>query len=104
MGLIGVRIRIANKEKLIPEFELIKEKEDKKKKLEKETPIKKIEEVKIEGDVKVEVIKVEGTENKAKSESEQIAIEAEKMKSLKTMEEDEGELKWPKSVWKQLDS
>jgi hypothetical protein len=26
------------------------------------------------------------------------------MKSLKTMEEDEGELKWPKSVWKQLDS
>ncbi len=49
--------------------------------------------MKIEGDVKVEVVKVEGTENKAKSESEQIAIEAEKMKSLKTMEEDEVELK-----------
>ena len=93
MGLIGIRIRIANKEKLIPEFELIKEKEDKKKKLEKEAPIKKIEEVKIEGDVKIEVIKVEGTENKAKSESEQILIESEKMKSLKTMEEDEVELK-----------
>ncbi len=93
MGLIGIRIRIANKEKLIPEFELIKEKEDKKKKLEKEVPIKKIEEVKIEGDVKVEVVKVEGTENKAKSESEQILIESEKMKSLKTMEEDEVELK-----------
>ena len=93
MGLIGIRIRIANKEKLIPEFELIKEKEDKKKKLEKEAPIKKIEEVKIEGDVKVEVVKVEGTENKAKSESEQILIESEKMKSLKTMEEDEVELK-----------
>ena len=93
MGLIGIRIRIANKEKLIPEFELIKEKEDKKKKSEKEVPIKKIEEVKIEGDVKVEVIKVEGTENKAKSESEQILIESEKMKSLKTMEEDEVELK-----------
>ena len=104
MGLIGIRIRIANKEKLIPEFELIKEKEDKKKKSEKEVPIKKIEEVKIEGDVKVEVVKVEGTENKAKSESEQILIESEKMKSLKTMEEDEVELKWPKSVWKQLGS
>jgi small subunit ribosomal protein S3 len=93
MGLIGIRIRIANKDKLIPEFELIKEKEDEKKKSEKEVPIKKIEEVKIEGDVKVEVVKVEGTENKAKSESEQILIESEKMKSLKTMEEDEVELK-----------
>jgi small subunit ribosomal protein S3 len=93
MGLIGIRIRIANKDKLIPEFELIKEKEDKKKKSEKEVPIKKIEEVKIEGDIKVEVVKVEGTENKAKSESEQILIESEKMKSLKTMEEDEVELK-----------
>ena len=93
MGLIGIRIRIANKDKLIPEFELIKEKEDEKKKSEKKVPIKKIEEVKIEGDVKVEVVKVEGTENKAKSESEQILIESEKMKSLKTMEEDEVELK-----------
>ena len=104
MGLIGIRIRIANKEKLIPEFELIKEKEDKQKKLEKEAPIKKIEEVKIEGDVKVEVVKVEGTENKAKSESEQILIESEKMKSLKTMEEDEVEFKWPKSVWRQYEN
>jgi len=104
MGLIGIRIRIANKDKLIPEFELIKEKEDKKKKSEKEAPIKKIEEVKIEGDVKVEVVKVEGTENKAKSESEQILIESEKMKSLKTMEEDEVELKWPKSVWRQYEN
>jgi len=104
MGLIGIRIRIANKDKLIPEFELIKEKEDKKKKSEKEVPIKKIEEVKIEGDVKVEVVKVEGTENKAKSESEQILIESEKMKSLKTMEEDEVELKWPKSVWRHYEN
>ena len=104
MGLIGIRIRIANKDKLIPEFELIKEKEDKKKKSEKEVPIKKIEEVKIEGDIKVEVVKVEGTENKAKSESEQILIESEKMKSLKTMEEDEVELKWPKSLWRQYEN
>jgi len=102
MGLIGIRIRIAIKEKLIPEFELIKKKEDKKKKSEKQVPTKKVEEIKIEGDVKVEVVKVEGDENKAKSESEQIAIEAEKMKSLKTMEEDEASMKWPKSVWKPL--
>jgi small subunit ribosomal protein S3 len=93
MGLIGIRIRIAIKEKLIPEFELIKKKEDKKKKSEKQVPTKKVEEIKIEGDVKVEVVKVEGDENKAKSESEQIAIEAEKMKSLKTMEEDEASMK-----------
>ena len=41
----------------------------------------------------VEVVKVEGDASKAKSESEQIAIEAEKMKSLKTMEEDEASMK-----------
>jgi len=99
MGLIGIRIRIANKEKVIPEFELIKEK---KKKESKEKPTKKVEEVKVDGDVKVEVVKVEGDEKKAKSESEQIAIEEEKMKTLETLEEDEATMKWPKSVWKQL--
>ena len=87
MGLIGIRIRIAIKEKLIPEFELIKEKKK------KEEPVKKIEEVKVEGDVKVEIIKVEGDSNKAKSESEQIAIESEKMKTLETLEEDEASMK-----------
>jgi small subunit ribosomal protein S3 len=91
MGLIGIRIRIAIKEKLIPEFEL--KKENKKKEDKKETPIKKIEEVKVEGDVKVEVVKVEGDVNKAKSESEQIAIEAEKMKTIETLEEDEASMK-----------
>ena len=90
MGLIGIRIRIANKEKVIPEFELIKEK---KKKEAKEKPAKKVEEVKVEGDVKVEVVKVEGDEKKAKSESEQIAIEEEKMKTLETLEEDEATMK-----------
>jgi small subunit ribosomal protein S3 len=90
MGLIGIRIRIANKEKVIPEFELIKEK---KKKEAKEKPVKKVEEVKVDGDVKVEVIKVETDEEKAKSESEQIAIEAEKMKTLETLEEDEATMK-----------
>ena len=56
-------------------------------------PVKKVEEVEIDKDVKVEVVKVEGTENKAKSETEQIAIEAEKMKTLETLEEEEKVLK-----------
>ena len=89
-----LELELLLKERLIPEFELKKEKEEKKKKADrKKTPIKKVEEVNVEGDVKVEVVKVEGDENKAKSESEQIAIEAEKMKSLKTMEEDEASMK-----------
>jgi small subunit ribosomal protein S3 len=93
MGLIGVRIRIAIKEKLIPEFELIKTKENENKKAETESPVKKVEEIKVEGDIKVEVIKVEGNVNKAKSESEQIVIEEEKMKSIETLEEEETVLK-----------
>ncbi|MDC0451526.1 30S ribosomal protein S3, partial [Nitrosopumilus sp.] len=60
MGLIGVRIRIAIKEKLVPEFELIKDKEEKKKRAVE--PVKKVEEVELSKDVKVEVVKVEGTE------------------------------------------
>ena len=93
MGLIGVRIRIAIKEKLIPEFELIKPKENKNKKAETEAHVKKVEEIEVEGDIKVEVIKVEGNVNKAKSESEQIVIEEEKMKSIETLEEEETVLK-----------
>lgn len=95
MGLIGIRIRIAKKEKLIPEFEMRTEKvkqgkgkktEEVKEKVEKVK--QKVEEVVVE-DVKVEVIKIEGNENKAKSESEQIAIEEEKMKALKAVDDDE---------------
>jgi len=90
MGLIGIRIRIAKKEKLVPEFEMKTEKvkQGKNKKTEEvkqkvEEVKQKVEEVVVE-DVKVEVIKIEGSENKAKSESEQIAIEEEKMKTLKS--------------------
>jgi small subunit ribosomal protein S3 len=87
MGLIGIRIRIARKEKLVPEFELRKEKEQKK----KSKPVK-VEEVEIE-DVKVEVVKVEGKKDTAKSESEVIEIEEKKMESLETLEEEEAKLK-----------
>ena len=105
MGRIGIRIRIAKKEKLIPEFEMKKEKvsKDKKSKDKKtEQPKKtKVEEVVVE-DIKVEVTKVEGKEAGAKSETEQIANDEEKMKEIETNEAEEETLKWPESVWRQL--
>ncbi len=87
MGLIGIRIRIARKEKLVPEFELKESQE------EKETPKEaKVEEIQV-GDIKVEVVKTEGEKEKAKSESEQIDLEEKKMEKLETLEEEEEKLK-----------
>ena len=71
MGLIGIRIRIARKEKLVPEFER-KEKDD----ITPETDDEKKQQ---------QII--------AATESEQIKIEAEKMKTLETLEEEEEKLK-----------
>ena len=71
MGLIGIKIRIASKEKVVPEFKL------------KGLPEHKL---KTEDEkIKQELI--------AKTESEQIKIEGEKMKTLVTLEEEEQELK-----------
>ena len=69
MGLIGIKIRIARKERLVPEFE-----------------------------VKKEIIDANNAEenikkDQATSESEKIKIEEEKMKTLETLEEDEARLK-----------
>ncbi len=89
MGLIGIRIRIAIKEKLVPEFEFKKVEKEKEKEKPKEA---KVEEVQV-GDIKVEVVKAEENKDKAKSESEQIAIEAKKMEKLETLEEEEEKLK-----------
>ena len=76
MGLIGVRIRIAKKEKLIPEFEMKGKTQEQK---DEEVRIKK------EADDALE---------KAESESEIIKIEEEKMKEMgDTMEEAEEEMK-----------
>ncbi|MCA9812618.1 MAG: 30S ribosomal protein S3 [Nitrosarchaeum sp.] len=79
MGLIGIRIRIARKEKYIPEFELRQEKQ------------KKVKQVKDEktGKMRNET----EAERKARTESEQIALEEEKMKELETLEEEEATLK-----------
>ena len=71
MGLIGIKIRIASKEKVVPEFEL--------KGLSKQKPETEDEKMKQEAI--------------AKTESEQIKIEEEKMKTLVTLEEEEQRLK-----------
>ena len=69
MGLIGINIKIARKEKLVPEFELKSKSELKTG--ENETSEKLV----------------------AESESEQIKIEEEKMKTLETLEEEEAKMK-----------
>ena len=96
MGLIGIRIRIARKEKVVPEFEMKKESpknDDKPKKgKQDDKPKKKVEEIKVD-DVNVEVIKVEGKNDDAKSESEVIEKEEAKIESIDTMEEEEANMK-----------
>jgi len=71
MGLIGIKIRIARKENIVPEFKLKGLSEQK----------SKTEDEKIQQELV------------AKTESEQIKIEEEKMKTLVTLEEEEQELK-----------
>ena len=90
MGLIGIRIRIARKEKLVPEFEMKEEKPKKVKQVEAESV--KVEEVEVE-DVKVEVVKAVGKKDDAKSESEVIELEEKKMEVIETLEEEEAKLK-----------
>jgi small subunit ribosomal protein S3 len=76
MGLIGVRIRIAQKEKLIPEFEI-----------KGKTQAEKDEEVRIKKEADEALVK-------AQSESEIIKIEEEKMKEMPdTMEDEEEKMK-----------
>lgn len=78
MGLIGIRIRIARNEKYVPEFELKTQKPKKAKQ------VKDVDTGKMRDETEVE--------RKARTESEQIAIEEEKMKELETLEEEEAKL------------
>lgn len=88
MGLIGIRIRIAIKEKLIPEFEF-KDKSKKSKQKQKEEIV-----VKVTADKPVSTIKIETeAETKARTESEQIELEAKKIATLETLEEEEEKFK-----------
>ena len=79
MGLIGIRIRIARKEKYVPEFEMKTEKQKKVKQVQDQATGKMRDETE--------------AERKARTESEQIALEEEKMKELETLEEEEAKLK-----------
>ncbi|EGG42692.1 30S ribosomal protein S3 [Candidatus Nitrosarchaeum limnium] len=78
MGLIGIRIRIARNEKYVPEFEL---------KTQKPKKAKQVKDADT-GKMRDETEK----ERKARTESEQIAMEEEKMKELETLEEEEAKL------------
>ena len=78
MGLIGIRIRIARNEKFVPEFEL---------KTQKPKKAKQVKDADT-GKMRDETEK----ERKARTESEQIALEEEKMKELETLEEEEAKL------------
>ena len=79
MGLIGIRIRIARNEKFVPEFEM---------RIEKSKKLTQIKD-KDTGKMRDET----AAETKARTESEQIAIEEERMKELETMEEEEARFK-----------
>ena len=80
MGLIGIRIRIASKEKVIPEFEF------------KEKPPK--EKTKPEVEIPKEAKLIEAIPKiEAKTESEQIELESKHVEKLETLEEEEEKLK-----------
>jgi small subunit ribosomal protein S3 len=95
MGLIGVRIRIARKEKYIPEFEFkekIKEQKEEQAKIQ-EVSVKDTKEVKTE-DVKTQEVKTEDVKTQeVKTESELIEKEETKIKEINSMEEEEERLK-----------
>ena len=77
MGLIGIRIRIARKEKYVPEFELRDE--------QKPRQVRDKKTGKMRDETK--------EEKKARTESEQIAMDEERMKELETLEEEEEKFK-----------
>ena len=85
MGLIGIRIRIARKDKVIPEFEI-------KDGSVKDKPIKTEKEPKIVVSTETEQTEKE-PKIEASTETEQIKIDEEKIKKIESLEEEEEELK-----------
>ena len=99
MGLIGIRIRIAQKDKMVSEFKLNKpnekiiQKEQSDETIKIETDAVKTETVKTET-VKTDTVKTDTVKTETvKTETEQIQIDSEKIKKIETMEEEEAELK-----------
>jgi small subunit ribosomal protein S3 len=90
MGLIGIRIRIAQKEKIIPEFQM-----ENGPVLSKPTENKQLkEDAESESVSETEQIKIdEKTDDKVMTETEQIKIDEEKIKKIDSLEEEEEELK-----------
>jgi small subunit ribosomal protein S3 len=88
MGLIGIKIRIAKKEKVIPEFEL---KDSTGKPILKDKIEPEKDKIEPEKD-KIEPEK-ETSETKPRTESEQIQIDQEKIQKIETLEEEEEKLK-----------
>jgi len=83
MGLIGIRIRIARKEKYIPEFEF-----------KGKTNESKITDAKIKKSPDEEIKKsVDEDVSKAETESEIVKIEEAKIKEINSMEEEEKMMK-----------
>ena len=82
MGLIGIRIRIAQKDKVVPEFEM-------KNGSVKDKPIKTEEKPKIEVSTETE----EKPKIEVSTETEQIKLDEEKIKKIESLEEEEEELK-----------
>jgi len=90
MGLIGIRIRIAQKEKIIPEFQM-KDNSVLSKPIKNE---QSKEDSESESASETEQIKIdEKSDNKAASETEQIKIDEEKIKKIESLEEEEEDLK-----------
>jgi len=94
MGLIGIKIRIATKEKLIPEFRFNESSKTETEEIAK-TETEEIAKTETEEIAKTETEEIAKTETEeiAKTETEQIKIEEEKMKTLVTLEEEEEKLK-----------
>ena len=85
MGLIGIRIRIARKERLIPEFEFKDKLRMAKAKPKEDLKIFTIPMATIKPETEAEI--------KARTESEQIELDAKKIAVLETLEEEEEKFK-----------
>ncbi|MFQ6025123.1 MAG: 30S ribosomal protein S3 [Nitrosopumilaceae archaeon] len=83
MGKIGIRIRIAHKDKYIPEFELKAEKQKPSK------PKKEMAKEEAKEEAEVPISDEEKPSEGPRTESEHVALEEERVRQLETYEEDE---------------
>lgn len=89
MGLIGIRIRIARKERFVPEFELKTIKKEPKQK----AKLEEVKEIVLEEGKEIEVIEAQIDKTKPRTETEEVEREEELIQEVETFEEVEEELK-----------